>query len=99
MIDNCLYGKHYGKPYILTNTTTFMATKYVTVSVKIPMEIKEKLERAGIKPSKVAKDALFKALKEVEIQEFKNVVKDVEDIFKKIPDERIVENIREDRER
>jgi len=76
-----------------------MATKYVTVSAKIPKEVKERLEKAGVKPSKVIKKALFKALKEVEIQEFKNVVKDAEDIFKKIPDERIVENIREDRER
>ncbi|RLI80256.1 hypothetical protein DRP05_01345 [Archaeoglobales archaeon] len=76
-----------------------MATKYVTVSAKIPKEVRERLEKAGVKPSKVIKEALFKALREVEIQEFKNIVKDVEDIFKKIPDERIVENIREDRER
>ena len=33
-----------------------MVSKYVTISVKIPKEVKEKLEKAGISPSKIVKN-------------------------------------------
>ena len=67
-----------------------MGSKYVTISVKIPKEIKEKLEKAGISPSKVVKKALMDIAKEIE---------KFEHILAKIPAERVVKSIREDRER
>jgi len=76
-----------------------MGRKYVTVSVKIPKEIKDRLERAGISPSKVMKEALINTLKEIELKELMKEVNELENVLAKISVEKIVESIREDRER
>ncbi|RLI88852.1 MAG: CopG family transcriptional regulator [Archaeoglobales archaeon] len=76
-----------------------MSSSYVTVSVKIPRELKEKLERAGISPGKVMKKALIDAGRIVDLKELEKNVEEIKDILGKIPVERIVKSIREDRER
>lgn len=76
-----------------------MGNKYATISVKIPREIKEKLEKAGISPSKVVKKALMDVAKEIELKELEKEVEKVERILAKIPVERAAKSIREDRER
>jgi len=76
-----------------------MESKYVTISVKIPREIKEKLEKAGISPSKVVKKALMDIAKEIELKELEKEIEKFEHILAKIPAERVVKSIREDRER
>ena len=58
-----------------------------------------KLERAGVSPSKVMKDALIEALKEIELKELKKKVDELEDVLAKVSVDRIVRSIREDRER
>ena len=73
--------------------------KYVTVSVKIPRDVKEKLERAGVSPSKVMKDALIEALKEIELKELKREVDELDSILAKVSVDRIVRSVRENRER
>ena len=74
-------------------------SKYVTVSVKIPRELKEKLERYGIKPSKLLKKAIMEELKRREIQELEKMRAELGDIIAKFSKEFIVRSIREDRER
>lgn len=74
-------------------------SKYVTVSVKIPRELKEKLERYGIKPSKLLKKAIMEELKRKEIQELEKMRAELSDIIAKFSKEFIVKSIREDREK
>ncbi len=76
-----------------------MVSKYVTISVKIPKEVKEKLEKAGISPSKIVKKTLIDIAKEIELRELEKEIEKFEDILAKIPTERVVKSIREDRER
>ena len=73
--------------------------KYVTVSVKVPREVKEKLEKAGVSPSKVMKEALMEVAKEIELKELEKEIERFDEILNKIPIERVVKSIREDRER
>jgi len=43
--------------------------KYVTISVKVPTEVKEKLEKYGIKPSELLKRAIYEELRRREAEE------------------------------
>lgn len=72
--------------------------RYVTVSVKVPIEIKEKLEKLGIKPSKILKKAIDEELRKREIKEIENKLKELRNVLNKFSKESIVESIREDRE-
>ena len=74
-------------------------SKYVTVSVKIPRKLKEKLERYGIKPSKLLKKAIMEELKRREIQDLEKMRAELNDIIAKFSKEFIVRSIREDREK
>ena len=74
-------------------------SKYVTVSVKIPRELKEKLERYGIKPSKLLKKAIMEELKRREIQDLEKMRAELSDIIAKFSKEFIVKSIRKDREK
>jgi hypothetical protein len=74
-------------------------SKYITLSVKVRREVKEKLEQAGIKPGEVMRKALSDALDDAAKRELINEWTDVRGIFEKIPEERIRTSIREDRER
>jgi len=73
--------------------------KYVTVSVKIPVKLKEELERYGIKPSALLKKAIEEELKKREIQRIKEEIEKVKPILDRLPIEEVVKLIREDRER
>lgn len=75
-----------------------MGSKYVTVSVKIPKEIKEKIEKAGISPSKVVKEVLMDIAREIELKELEKEIEGIEHVLVKISAERVTKSIREDRE-
>ncbi|MEM2739988.1 MAG: hypothetical protein QXQ29_04225 [Candidatus Bathyarchaeia archaeon] len=72
--------------------------RYITVSVKIPREIKEKLEELGIKPSEILKKAIIEELRKRELEDLERSIDEVKPILSKISTEYIVESIREDRE-
>ena len=71
---------------------------YATISVKVPLEVKEKLEKLGIKPSKILRKALEDAIKEGEVKKLKEKIEDLHPILAKIPMEDVVRSIRDDRE-
>ncbi|MEM2169826.1 MAG: hypothetical protein QW186_08535 [Candidatus Bathyarchaeia archaeon] len=71
--------------------------KYVTVSVKIPREVKERLERLGIKPSQLLKNAIVEELRRREIEDLRKRIEEVKPILNKISTEYVVKSIREDR--
>ena len=72
--------------------------KYVTVSVKVPVELKEKMEKYGIKPSLVLRRAIEECIREEEIKRLKEKIEELKPTLEKIRIEDIVKSIREDRD-
>ncbi|RLG93826.1 hypothetical protein DRO37_07240 [Candidatus Bathyarchaeota archaeon] len=72
--------------------------RYITISVKVPIEVKEKLEKLGIKPSKLLKRAIDEELRRREIEEIEDKLKELKNVLNRFSREFIVESIREDRE-
>lgn len=71
--------------------------KYVTVSTKVPKELKKKLEELNIKPSPLIKKALIEAIREAELRRLESEWERISPILDKIPAERIAKTIREER--
>jgi antitoxin CcdA len=70
----------------------------VTVSTKIPKQLKEKMQQLNIKPSKILRKALEDEVKKRESQELKQEIKRLKPTLEKISLKDIVKNIREDRD-
>lgn len=75
-----------------------MTTECVTVSAKIPKQLKERMQRLKIKPSKILKKALEDEVKKRELQELKEEINRLKPILNKISTEDAVKSIREDRD-
>lgn len=77
-----------------------MATlsKYATVSVKVPVTLKEELQKLGIKPSKILRKALEDEVKRKEVEKIKSEIEKLKPTLDKIPLQTVVRSIREDRE-
>jgi len=73
-------------------------TRYVTVSVRIPRQLKEEAERLGIKISPVLRRALEEEVRRRKIEALRMELEDIRDVLEKLDVERIVRHIREDRE-
>lgn len=73
-------------------------SKYITVSTKIPKELREKMTKLGIKPSKILRKAIEEEIKKREIQKLKEKIEALKPVLDKIKIEEIVKSIREDRE-
>jgi predicted DNA-binding protein len=72
--------------------------RYITVSIKLPLEVKERLERLGLKPSELLRRAIERELRRAEVEEVKREVEEMQDLFRRFSREFVVESIREDRE-
>lgn len=73
--------------------------KYETVSVKVPAEIKQKLKKYGIKPSKLLRKTLEQEIRRREIEEIKIEIQNLGDALDRIDMADVVSTIREDREK
>jgi len=72
--------------------------KYVTVFVKVPVELKEKMEKYGIKPSLVLRRAIEDCIREEEIKRLKEKIEELKPTLEKISMEDVVKSIREERD-
>jgi post-segregation antitoxin (ccd killing protein) len=72
---------------------------YATVSTKIPIELREKLRRMKVKPSKVLRKALEDEIRRREAQEIKEEIERLKPLLDRVSVEDVVSSIREDRER
>ena len=72
--------------------------RYVTVSAKIPQELKELLYKYGIKPSTVIRRALEEEVKKHVLREIGEKAGRLCEKASQIPDEEVARIIREDRE-
>ncbi|RLF11091.1 MAG: hypothetical protein DRJ69_02300 [Thermoprotei archaeon] len=70
---------------------------YVTVSVKVPVEVKERLERLGVKPSELLKRAIYDELRRREVEEVEGEVRELKGVLSRFSREFVVKTIREDR--
>jgi Ulp1 family protease len=70
----------------------------VTVSTKIPKQLREKIQRLKIKPSKILRKALEDEVKKREVQELKEEINKLKPTLEKISLQDAVKSIREDRD-
>jgi antitoxin CcdA len=70
----------------------------VTVSTKIPKQLKEKIQKFKIKPSKILRKALEDEVKKREVEELKVEIDKLKPILDKVSVQDIVKSIREDRD-
>ena len=70
----------------------------VTVSTKIPKQLKEKMQRLKIKPAKILRKALEDEVKKREVQELIEEITKLKPILEKISVDDVVKSIREDRD-
>jgi antitoxin CcdA len=70
----------------------------VTVTTKIPKQLKEKMQRLKIKPAKILRKALEDEIKKREVQELKEEITKLKPILEKISIDDVVKSIREDRD-
>jgi len=75
-----------------------LAHECVTVSTKIPKQLKEKIQRLKIKPSKILRKALEDEVKKREVEELKEEIKKLKPALERVSMEDVVKSIREDRE-
>ena len=73
-------------------------SKSITVSTKIPKQLKEKIDRLKIKPSRLLRKALEDEINRRETEELKEEIDKLKPILEKISMEDIVKSIREDRD-
>lgn len=69
----------------------------VTISVRIPKEVKEELSRYKIEISRIVRKALEEEVRRKKLEELKKAARKLGDLFAKIPNEEIVKNIKEKR--
>jgi post-segregation antitoxin (ccd killing protein) len=73
-------------------------TKYVTVSVKVPVELREKMRELGIQASSVLRKAIEEEVRRKEVERIKEAVKELKPLLNRLSMEDVMRSIREDRE-
>lgn len=73
--------------------------KYVTVSAKVPYELREKAAKLGININQLVRRALEEEVKRREKEQLKVMAQEVSQILFKISEEEIVKIIRESRDK
>jgi post-segregation antitoxin (ccd killing protein) len=73
--------------------------KYVTVSVKIPQELKEKMKQLNIKASKVLRTAIEEEVRRREAEKLGEDIDKLKPVLDKVSMEDVVKTIREDRDK
>jgi len=70
----------------------------VTVSVKIPKKLRERMNELGVKPSDVLRRAIEEEVSKREIEKIKDSIKKIKPVLDRISLEDVVRGIREDRD-
>jgi post-segregation antitoxin (ccd killing protein) len=70
----------------------------VTVSTKIPKQLKEKMSALKIKPSKILRKAIEDEIKRKEAEQLKDEINRLKPILEKVSMEDVIKSIREDRD-
>ncbi|MBS7612257.1 hypothetical protein KEJ27_08690 [Candidatus Bathyarchaeota archaeon] len=73
-------------------------SRLVTVTGKIPVELKERLRKLGVNVSEVIRRSLELEAERLERERLKSMTEETGEILSKIPDEELVKTIRLSRE-
>ena len=73
-------------------------SRYVTVSAKVPRELREEAEKLGIRISEFLRRTLEEEVRRRKIEVLKEELNSISTVLDKIDVDRIVRHIREDRE-
>jgi len=73
--------------------------EYITVSVKVPRRLKELLDKYGIRPGPLVRQALEEEVRKAVLRELEDEIKGISEEMQGISDEEVVRLIREDRRR
>ena len=71
----------------------------ITVTAKIPSELKEKLTKLGVNVSKLVREALQCEVERLERDRLRKLAEEAGEILQKIPVEEFVEAVRASREK
>jgi len=71
---------------------------YVTVSAKIPRKLKELMDKYGIQPGPIIREALEREVRRRVLEEAERKARELVDKLREISDEEIARLIREDRD-
>ncbi len=71
---------------------------YVTVSAKVPRRLKELMDKYGVKPGPIIREALEREVRRRMLEELEKKARKLSEKVMHIPDEEIAEIIREYRE-
>jgi len=66
--------------------------------VKVPQELKEKIEKLGVKPSRILRKAIEDEVRRKEVEQIRGEITRLKPVLSKVPIEEVVKSIREDRE-
>ena len=72
-------------------------SKSVTVSTKIPKQLKEKIKQLNVKPSKLLRKAIEDEIRRREAEKLKEDIEKLKPTLNRVSVEDIVKGIREDR--
>jgi post-segregation antitoxin (ccd killing protein) len=72
--------------------------KSVVISVRIPEELKEELEKYNIDEAEVIRRALVNEVKKAKAKELEKEAKEIKEVLSKIPVDDVIKEIREDRD-
>jgi post-segregation antitoxin (ccd killing protein) len=70
----------------------------VTVTAKIPAELKKKLTKLGVNVSELTREALQREVERLERERLRNLCEEASKILQKVPVEEIIEAVRASRE-
>ena len=70
----------------------------VTVTAKIPAELKKKLTKLGVNVSELTREALQREVERLERERLRNLCEEASKILQKVPAEEIIEAVRASRE-
>lgn len=88
-------------PYILLICIIFLVClmgKYVTVSAKVPVELKERLRELNVNISQLVRKAIEEEVERREREALRTLAGEVSQLLRKVPPTEIVKVIREARE-
>ena len=73
--------------------------RYVTVSVKVPSELRERMRELDIKASDVLRRALEEEVRRREVERVREAIEELKPALDRVSVEEAVRSIRQDRER
>jgi len=74
-------------------------SRYATVSVKVPEDLKDRMKRLGIRPAKVLRKAIEDEVRKEEAKLLDRKLERLRPVLDKVSPEEVVKSIREDRDK